>query len=183
MSAPARSTRKPGVEAAEAAGAWVAWQKTVSELSPEALIALVSESGLQGRGGAGFSTGRKWQDCASQPDRQRYVVANGFEADPGAQVDRTLMELDPHAVVEGVALAAFAVQAETAIIAVRSSATTAAGRLRRAIDEAEARGHYRRRGPRAGPVPPDRGPAADRVLRGGRGDRAAAGPRGPPRPA
>jgi NADH-quinone oxidoreductase subunit F len=130
-----------GIGAAEADGAWLAWQKTVSELSPEALVALVSESGLQGRGGAGFSTGRKWQDCASQPDRQRYVVANGFEADPGAQVDRTLMELDPHAVVEGVALAAFAVQAESAIIALRSSATTAAARLRRAIDEAEARGH------------------------------------------
>ncbi len=132
-----------GIEAAEAAGAWVAWQKTVSELAPEALIALVSESALQGRGGAGFSTGRKWSDCANQPvpPQQRYVVANGFEADPGAQVDRTLMELDPHAVVEGIALAAFAVRAETAIIAVRSSAALAAGRLRRAIGEAEARGH------------------------------------------
>jgi len=73
--------------------------------------------------------------------RQRYVVANGFEADPGAQVDGTLMERDPHAVVEGVAIAAWAVRAEAAIIAVRASARTAAARLRRAIAEAEARGY------------------------------------------
>jgi NADH-quinone oxidoreductase subunit F len=130
-----------GIDAAEAAGAWQAYRTAVADLSPEAVIALVSESGLRGRGGAGFPAGRKWRDCAEQPAGQRYVVANGFEADPGAQADRTLMELDPHAVVEGVALAAFAVRADEALIAVRSSATTAAGRLRRAIAEAEARGH------------------------------------------
>ena len=135
-----------GIEAAEAAGAWEAYRSAVANLSPEALIAIVSESGLQGRGGAAFQTGRKWRDCAAQPGSRRAVVANGFEADPGAQVDRTLMELDPHAIVEGVALAAFAVGAASAVIAVRASAVTAAARLRRAIVEAEARGHI---GPQA----------------------------------
>jgi NADH-quinone oxidoreductase subunit F len=130
-----------GIEAAEAAGAWEAYRSAVSGLTPDGVISLVSESGLRGRGGGGFSTGSKWRHCASQPVRQRYVVANGFEADPGAQVDRTLMELDPHAIIEGLALAAWAVRAETAIIALRASAVTAAARLRRAVAEAETRGY------------------------------------------
>ncbi len=133
-----------GIQAAEAAGAWEAYRTAVADLSPEAVIALISESGLRGLGGAGFETGRKWRDCAGQPSGQRFVVANGFEADPGAQADRTLMELDPHAVVEGAALAAFAVHAEDVVIALRSSAVLAATRLRRAIAEAEARGHLGR---------------------------------------
>jgi NADH:ubiquinone oxidoreductase subunit F (NADH-binding) len=130
-----------GIAAAEAAGAWEAYRSAVATLTPDAVISMVSESGLRGRGGAGFPTGSKWRDCASQPVRQRYVVANGFEADPGAQIDATLMERDPHALVEGVAIAAWAVRAEAAIIAVRASAGTAAARLRRAIAEAEARGY------------------------------------------
>ncbi len=140
----ARATQvdpEAGIAAAEAAGAWEAFRSVVTERSPEALIALVSEAGLQGRGGAGYPAGRKWRDCAAQPGGPRHVVANGFEADPGAQVDRTLMELDPHAVVEGTALAAFAVEAEEAIIAVRASATLAVARLRRAIADAAERGY------------------------------------------
>lgn len=130
-----------GIDAAEAAGAWEAYRNAVESLTPDAIISMVSESGLRGLGGGGFPTGSKWRDCAAQPVRRRYVVANGFEADPGAQVDRTLMELDPHALVEGVAIAAWAVRAESAIIAVRDSARSAAARLRRAITEAEARGY------------------------------------------
>lgn len=130
-----------GIEAAEAAGAWEAYRSAVSGLTPDAIISMVSESGLRGRGGGGFPTGSKWRDCAGQPVRQRYVVANGFEADPGAQVDGTLMERDPHALLEGVAIAAWAVRAESAIIAVQASASTAAARLRQAIAEAEAHGY------------------------------------------
>jgi NADH-quinone oxidoreductase subunit F len=140
----ARATQvdpEAGIAAAEAAGAWEAYRSVVTERSPEALIALVSEAGLQGRGGAGYPAGRKWRDCAAQPGGQRHVVANGFEADPGAQVDRTLMELDPHAVVEGTALAAFAVEAEEAIIAVRASAPLAVARLRRPIADAGRRAY------------------------------------------
>jgi NADH-quinone oxidoreductase subunit F len=125
---------------AEGTAAWEAYRNAVSSLTPDAVISIISESGLRGRGGAGFSTGSKWRDCAGQPERQRVVVANGFEADPGAQVDRTLMERDPHAVIEGVAIAAWAVRAESAVIVVRASAAAAAARLRDAIAAAEARG-------------------------------------------
>ena len=126
---------------AEQGGAWSAYRKALSELTPDAVIRIVSESGLRGRGGGGYATGSKWRDCASQSETRRYVVANGFEADPGAQIDRVLMERDPHAIIEGVAIAAWAVRAESAIIAVASSAVDAAERLRVAIDEAEERGY------------------------------------------
>jgi NADH:ubiquinone oxidoreductase subunit F (NADH-binding) len=132
------------IAAAEAAGAWEAWRKATTELSPEVVLHTISESGLRGRGGAGFPTGTKWRDCISQPEPVRYVVANGFEADPGAGADRTLMELDPHLVVEGTALAAWVVGAEQAIIGVSSSAPDAADRLRAAIEEAEERGYIGR---------------------------------------
>jgi NADH:ubiquinone oxidoreductase subunit F (NADH-binding) len=130
-----------GLEAAERLGAWEAYRDAVSNLTPDAVISLVSESGLRGRGGGGFSTGSKWRHCASQPIRQRTVVANGFEADTGVQVDRALMERQPHAVVEGVAIAAWAVRADSAIIVVRAAAVEAAARLRDAIAAAETRGY------------------------------------------
>jgi len=130
-----------GIEAAEKAGAWEAYRNAVDSLTPDAVISMISESGLRGRGGSGYPSGSKWRDCASQAEPQHYVVANGFEADPGAQLDRLLMETDPHAVVEGVAIAAWAVRADTAIIAVKASATTASTRLRAAIAAAEQRGY------------------------------------------
>ena len=129
---------------AEAGGAWKAFGRATGELSPEAVIHTIAESGLRGLGGAGYPVGAKWRDCVSQVDPVRYVVANGFEADPGAQLDRALMERDPHLVVEGVAIAAWAVGAERAIIAVSSSAPVAAERLETAIDEAEAAGYIGR---------------------------------------
>jgi len=128
-------------DAAEAAGAWSAWKKAVAGIAPEALIGIVDKSGLRGRGGAGFPTGRKWRVAAGTHAGQRYVVANGFEADPGAQTDRLLMERDPHAVVEGVALAAYAVGATQAIIVVNGGYGTAATRLRAVIAGAEAKGY------------------------------------------
>ena len=129
------------IDAAEAAGAWTAWRQAAGTLTPEQVARLVATSGLRGRGGAGHPTGAKWQACAASPSRVRYVVANGFESDPGAQLDRTLMETDPHAVVEGVVLAAYAVRARTAIIAVNARYTTAIERLRAAIAAAESKGY------------------------------------------
>ena len=129
---------------AEAGGAWKAFERATGELSPEAVIHTITESGLRGLGGAGYPAGAKWRDCVSQPDPVHYVVANGFEADPGAQLDRVLMERDPHLVVEGVAIAAWAVGAERAIIAVSSSAPIAAERLNAAIDEATEAGYIGR---------------------------------------
>ncbi|MEA2025362.1 MAG: NADH-ubiquinone oxidoreductase-F iron-sulfur binding region domain-containing protein [Chloroflexota bacterium] len=133
-----------GIDAVEKAGAWEAYRNAVESLTPDAVISMISESGLRGRGGAGYPTGSKWRDCASQPETRRYVVANGFEADPGAQVDRVLMERDPHAVIEGVAIAAWAVRAETAIIAVSATAPVVVERLRNAIDESVERGYIGR---------------------------------------
>jgi NADH-quinone oxidoreductase subunit F len=130
-----------GLAAAERAGAWEAWKRAVVGISPQAIIRAVDESGLRGRGGAGFPTGRKWRACAAQEGAVRYVVANGFEADPGAQVDRTLMERDPHLVVEGVALAAYAVGAGDAYVVVKQGHGAVTRRLRAAIRAAEEAGY------------------------------------------
>lgn len=129
-----------GLGAAEAAGAWKGWRKAVAGLSPDQMIRVISDSGLRGRGGGGFPTGQKWRACRAASGSVRHAVANGFEADPGAQLDRTLMELDPHAVLEGLALAAFAVDATQAYVCVDAAATTAATRLRAAIAGAEKAG-------------------------------------------
>jgi NADH:ubiquinone oxidoreductase subunit F (NADH-binding) len=126
---------------AEKAGAWAAWKKTVPAISPQQVIRLVSDAGLRGRGGAGYPTAAKWRAAAAEPADTRYVVANGFEADPGAQVDRVLMERDPHAILEGVALAAWATGASRAYVAVRQNQTTALGRLEAALRTAEEAGY------------------------------------------
>jgi NADH-quinone oxidoreductase subunit F len=130
-----------GLAGAERAGAWKAWRQAVAQMDPEAVISAVADAGLRGRGGAGFPTGEKWRVCRAQDAPRRHVVANGYEADPGAQLDRTLMETDPHAVVEGVALAAFAVGAGDAIIAVKASYRTAIERLESAVRAAEEQGY------------------------------------------
>ncbi len=130
-----------GLTAAEGGGAWTAWRKGVTGMTPEAVIGTVTDSGLRGRGGSGFPTGQKWSACRAAESTVRYAVANGFEADPGAQVDRTLMESDPHAVLEGLALAAFAIDATTAYLVVNAGYGTAIRRLRAAIGAAEAAGY------------------------------------------
>ncbi|MGH2407186.1 MAG: NADH-ubiquinone oxidoreductase-F iron-sulfur binding region domain-containing protein [Candidatus Limnocylindrales bacterium] len=129
-----------GLAAAEAAGAWRAWRSAVADLGPDAVTRLVDEAGLRGRGGGGYPTAAKWRICNAQPSAVRYAVANGYEADPGAATDRTLLELDPHGVLEGLALAAFAVGASQAYLAVRADAAVAVRRLTSAIREAEEAG-------------------------------------------
>src|SRR6476469_5209066 len=102
---------------AEQAGAWSAWKKAATAMSPAQVTRTVADAGLRGRGGAGYPAADKWRAAAYQDADRRYVVANGFEADPGAMVGRTLIENDPHAIVEGVAFAAFAAGASHAYIA------------------------------------------------------------------
>ena len=126
--------------AAEKAGAWAAWKKAIAQ-DPQQLLRIVADAGLRGRGGAGYPTADKWRAAAALDADRRYVVANGFEADPGAMVDRTLMESDPHAVIEGVALAAYAIGASQAYIAVRASLATAQRRLGAAVRIAEEQGY------------------------------------------
>jgi NADH-quinone oxidoreductase subunit F len=129
-----------GLGQAEKAGAWTAWRDALKQ-GPEALVRIVDESGLRGRGGAGYPTAAKWRAVRAQPGTTRYAVGNAYEADPGAQAVRTLLELDPLAVVEGLALAAFAVGAREAYLAVRADASAALRRLRLGIAEAEAAGY------------------------------------------
>jgi NADH:ubiquinone oxidoreductase subunit F (NADH-binding) len=126
-------------DAAASAGAFEGLRRAIRELGPEGTTAEVEASGLRGRGGAGHRTAAKWRTAAGTPARARYVVANGYGADPGSGTDRTLLETDPFAVVEGVAIAAFAIGAEEAFISVRSTASEAVRRLQAAVDEAASR--------------------------------------------
>jgi NADH:ubiquinone oxidoreductase subunit F (NADH-binding) len=121
---------------ARADGAYQALERALAS-GPEAVIACVLRSGERGRGGAGFSTGKKWRACAQSPAPRRFAIANGDEGDPGSFVDRALLELDPHAVLEGLALCAFAIGAREAIVFVRSEYPRAAEMAVRAIAEAE----------------------------------------------
>jgi NADH:ubiquinone oxidoreductase subunit F (NADH-binding) len=127
------------LDAALQAGAFDGLRRAIRELGPAGTIAEVEASGLRGRGGAGHRTAAKWRTAATTAARSRYVVANGYGADPGATTDRTLLETDPYAVVEGVAIGAFAIRAEEAFISVRSTATEAIRRLQAAVDAAASR--------------------------------------------
>ena len=135
----ARAGRKVPADlaAAEAAGVFAGLRRAVTDLGPTGTIATIAASGLRGRGGAGFPTGEKWRTAAGTEAARRYVVANGYGADPSARTDRTLLETDPWAVVEGSAIAAFAIGARDAIIAVRADATAAIAALEAAIAAAE----------------------------------------------
>ena len=124
---------------AREAGVYSGLERALRE-SPGELLTAVERSGLRGRGGAGFPTGRKWRDCADAPSSGRVVVANGDEGDPGSFVDRLLLELDPHAVLEGLCLAGFAVGAEQGIVFVRSEYPEALLRMERAVADARAAG-------------------------------------------
>src|SRR5688500_769371 len=92
-------------------GGYQALRKAVTEMSPQDLIDVVEASGLRGRGGAGMSTGLKWKLIPKDSPKARYIVCNGDEGEPGAFHDRELMEVDPHALIEGMLCAAYAVGA------------------------------------------------------------------------
>jgi bidirectional [NiFe] hydrogenase diaphorase subunit len=107
------------------------------EMTPEEICDVITRSGLSGRGGAGYSTGLKWNLVRKAEGERKYVIANGDEGDPGAYMDRSLMESDPHRVVEGMAIAGYAVGAEQGFIYVRGEYPVAAKRLEKAIRSAE----------------------------------------------
>ena len=113
--------KDPGdLDAAVKAGAFDGLRIAVRDLGATGTIATIAASGLRGRGGAGFPTGEKWRAAASRPAGQRYVVANGYGADPGTHTDAALLAADPYLVLEGLAIAAFAIGATEAILAVRA---------------------------------------------------------------
>ena len=113
------------LDAATRDGAFDALRRVVRELGGTATIATIAESGLRGRGGAGFPAADKWRTAASTFAPRRYVVVNGYGADPSSLTDRTLMERDPFAVLEGAAIAAFAIGASEVLVAVRAEAADA----------------------------------------------------------
>ena len=108
------------LDAAVSAGAFEGLRVAVRDLGATGTIATIASSGLRGRGGAGYPTGDKWRAAAGYAADQRYVVANGYGADPAVRTDATLMAADPWAVIEGIAIAAFAVGATEAVLAVRA---------------------------------------------------------------
>ncbi len=119
---------------------YAALAKALTELTPDKVIEEVTRSGLRGRGGGGFPTGRKWQTARETPGSKKYVICNGDEGDPGAFMDRSIMEGDPHSVLEGLILSGYAVGAKQGYIYVRAEYPLAVHRLEAAIGEArEAR--------------------------------------------
>jgi bidirectional [NiFe] hydrogenase diaphorase subunit len=112
-----------------AAGGYAALAKALHDLSPAQVIDEVTQSGLRGRGGAGYPTGVKWNLVAKTGSGQKYVVCNGDEGDPGAFVDRSVMEGDPHRILEGMAIAGYAVGANQGYLYVRGEYPLAIERL------------------------------------------------------
>ena len=127
------------IDEAVAVGAYSALAKVLEENDQEAVITEIEESGLRGRGGGGFATGRKWRSVYKHRGGKSFVICNGDEGDPGAFMDRSLMEADPHKLLEGMAIAAFAVGADEGYIYVRAEYPLAIKRLRLAIADAEER--------------------------------------------
>ena len=117
-----------------------ALSKVVEAGQPEAVIDTVNESGLRGRGGAGFSTGQKWSLVRAAAGEQKYIICNGDEGDPGAFMDRMLLESYPYRILEGLAIAAFAVGAQEGILYIRAEYPLAVQRVREAIRRCEEQG-------------------------------------------
>jgi NADH-quinone oxidoreductase subunit F len=121
-------------------GGYAALYKALHKMKPREVIDQITKSGLRGRGGGGFSTGRKWQTCADVESEVRYVVCNGDEGDPGAFMDRSILEGDPHAVLEGMLIAAYAVGAHQGYIYVREEYPLAVVHVQKAIEDCRKAG-------------------------------------------
>jgi len=121
-------------------GGYSAARKAFVEMSPEEICKKISESGLRGRGGGGFPTGRKWEAARVQKSTKKYVICNGDEGDPGAFMNRSVMEGNPHSVIEGMMIAARAIGANEALVYVRAEYPLAVQRMRRAVADAEREG-------------------------------------------
>jgi len=151
MERPLTRNIRPGEEPLEIAsyvraGGYVAVRKALTSMAPQDVIQEVTASNLRGRGGAGFPTGKKWSAVPTGSDvpRPKYLVVNADEMEPGTFKDRMLMEGDPHQLIEGVIISAFAIEATIAYIFLRAEYTLAARRLERAVAEAHAEGYLGR---------------------------------------
>lgn len=121
-------------------GGYKALEKALFDMSPDEIIDEVTESNLRGRGGGGFPCGKKWASCRRQKEFPKYIVCNGDEGDPGAFMDRSIMEGDPNRMIEGMIISGIAIGAEEGYIYVRAEYPLAVERLRMAIEQAESLG-------------------------------------------
>ena len=133
---PGRTT-PVSLEEYQAEDGYAGWRKALTSMTPEQVVEEVKAAGLRGRGGAGFPTGTKWSFIPKAPGA-KYVAVNADESEPGTFKDRELMEVEPHRVLEGVALCCYAIGSDTAFIYIRGEYVEAADRLEAAIAEAEA---------------------------------------------
>lgn len=123
-----------------AVGGYQSLYRAIYEMTPAQVVEEISRSGLRGRGGGGYPTGLKWATVAKMPGGQKYVICNGDEGDPGAFMDRSILESDPHLVLEGMAIAGYAVGANHGYIYVRAEYPLAIDRLQKGIQQAKRYG-------------------------------------------
>src|SRR6266571_790695 len=138
-----RNVGKPGSETIDvyrASGGYQGLRRGVKEFAPEKFVEEVKAAGLRGRGGAGFPTGMKWGFLPKTKDRPRYLCVNADESEPGTFKDRLLIEKDPHLVLEGIILSAFAIECHTAFFYIRGEFHTGYRTFAKAIEEARAKG-------------------------------------------
>lgn len=128
------------IEEYVASGGYEALKKVLKEYKPEEVIGIVTDSGLRGRGGAGFPTGLKWSFCRATQNWPKYIIVNADEGDPGAFMDRSVLEGDPHAVLEGLTIGAYAIGCEKGFIYCRAEYPLALKRLNIAIEQAREKG-------------------------------------------
>jgi NADH:ubiquinone oxidoreductase subunit F (NADH-binding)/(2Fe-2S) ferredoxin/NAD-dependent dihydropyrimidine dehydrogenase PreA subunit len=119
-----------------ARGGYKALSKALGQMTPEGVIEEIKAAGIRGRGGAGFPTGKKWELCRRSEGDEKYIICNGDEGDPGAFMDRSIIESDPHAVLEGMAIGAYAIGAGHGFIYIRAEYPLALERLTQAIEQA-----------------------------------------------
>ncbi|HBE41406.1 MAG TPA: NADH-quinone oxidoreductase subunit J/K [Bacteroidales bacterium] len=131
----------PGnIDDAIAHDAYAALSMALTEMKPADVIKIIKDSGLRGRGGGGFSTGLKWEIAAKNKSDEKYVVCNADEGDPGAFMDRSVLEGDPHAVLEAMAICGYAIKAAKGLIYIRAEYPLAVARLKTAIEQAREYG-------------------------------------------
>ncbi len=129
------------IETYESHGGYAAWKKVLNGMSPETVIDEIKKSGLRGRGGAGFPAGMKWNFVPKNSPKPRYLCCNADESEPGTCKDRVLMERDPHAVIEGMAIASYAIGCHLMFIYIRGEFNHCIERMEAAVKEAYAGGH------------------------------------------
>lgn len=121
-------------------GGYRALNKALLKMKPAEVIEEIKRSGLRGRGGAGFPTGKKWEFCRNSPGNTKYVICNADEGDPGAFMDRSILEADPHAVIEGLTIAGYAIGAQEGYVYVRAEYPLAVKRFCKAVEQANQKG-------------------------------------------